>query len=72
MNRFERIARVIRHLETHHTQQPDLANRAQVAGMSPYYFHRLWAARLHHPAGSLGAQTPAQPDALPWCVCATQ
>jgi AraC-like DNA-binding protein len=41
MNRFERIARVFRHLEKHHTQQPDLANCAQVAGMSPYYFHRL-------------------------------
>jgi AraC-like DNA-binding protein len=41
MNRFERIARVIRHHEAHHTQQPAMATRAQVAGTSPYYFHRL-------------------------------
>jgi AraC family transcriptional regulator of adaptative response/methylated-DNA-[protein]-cysteine methyltransferase len=43
MNEYERIARVIRHLEAHHAEQPDLATLAQVAGMSPYHFHRLFS-----------------------------
>ena len=44
MNEYERIARVIRHLEAHHAEQPDLATLAKVAGMSPYHFHRLFGA----------------------------
>lgn len=47
MNDYERIARVIRYLDGCHTQQPDLANLAQYAGLSPFHFHRLfshWAA----------------------------
>jgi AraC family transcriptional regulator of adaptative response/methylated-DNA-[protein]-cysteine methyltransferase len=44
MNAYERIARVIRYLEAHHAEQPDLARLADVAGMSPYHFHRLFSA----------------------------
>ena len=44
MNAYERIARVIRHLEAHHAEQPDLATLARVAGLSPYHFHRLFSA----------------------------
>jgi AraC family transcriptional regulator of adaptative response/methylated-DNA-[protein]-cysteine methyltransferase len=44
MNDYERIARVIRHLETNHAEQPDLASLAEVAGLSPFHFHRLFSA----------------------------
>jgi AraC family transcriptional regulator of adaptative response/methylated-DNA-[protein]-cysteine methyltransferase len=44
MNEYERIARVIRHLEAFHAEQPDLATLAKVAGMSPFHFHRLFSA----------------------------
>ena len=47
MNDYERIARVIRYLDECHAQQPDLANLAKYAGLSPFHFHRLfsrWAA----------------------------
>jgi AraC family transcriptional regulator of adaptative response/methylated-DNA-[protein]-cysteine methyltransferase len=44
MNEYERIARVIRHLEAFHADQPDLASLAEVAGMSPFHFHRLFSA----------------------------
>jgi AraC family transcriptional regulator of adaptative response/methylated-DNA-[protein]-cysteine methyltransferase len=43
MNEYERIARVIRHLEAFHAEQPDLATLANVAGMSPFHFHRLFS-----------------------------
>jgi AraC family transcriptional regulator of adaptative response/methylated-DNA-[protein]-cysteine methyltransferase len=42
MNDYERIARVIRHLDAHHIEQPDLNELAAVAGLSPFHFHRLF------------------------------
>jgi AraC family transcriptional regulator of adaptative response/methylated-DNA-[protein]-cysteine methyltransferase len=44
MNDYQRIAAVIRYLDRHHTEQPDLATLAAVAGLSPFHFHRLFAA----------------------------
>ena len=44
MNDYERIARVIRYLDTCHAGQPDLASLAEIAGMSPFHFHRLFSA----------------------------
>ena len=47
MNDYERIAGVIHYLDTHHTEQPDLAMLASHVGLSPFHFHRLfsnWAA----------------------------
>jgi len=47
MNDYERIARVIRYLDEHHDEQPDLATLAGQAGLSLHHFHRLfsnWAA----------------------------
>ena len=44
MNDYERIARVIRFLDEHHAEQPDLAALAKGAGLSPFHFHRLFSA----------------------------
>lgn len=47
MDDYERIARVIRYLDEHHTEQPDLTALAAHVGLSPSHFHRLfstWAA----------------------------
>lgn len=44
VNDYERIARVIRHLDEHHLEQPDLATLAKVAGLSPFHFHRLFTS----------------------------
>ncbi len=47
MNDYERIALVIRYLDEHHTEQPDLATLAEYLGLSQFHFHRLflaWAA----------------------------
>jgi AraC family transcriptional regulator of adaptative response/methylated-DNA-[protein]-cysteine methyltransferase len=44
MNDYERIARVIRYLDEHHAEQPDLAALAGRAGLSPFHFHRLFTA----------------------------
>src|ERR1041385_7291123 len=41
---YERIAGVIRYLDAHHTEQPDLAVLAERAGLSPFHFHRLFSA----------------------------
>ncbi len=43
MNDYERVARVIRFLDRHHTEQPDLAALADAAGLSPFHFHRLFS-----------------------------
>ncbi len=43
MNDYERIARVIRHLDARATEQPDLADLAEYAGLSPFHFHRLFS-----------------------------
>src|SRR3989442_9797670 len=44
MNDYERIARVIRYLDEHHMEQPDLATLADYVGLSPFHFHRLFSA----------------------------
>lgn len=43
MSDYDRIALVIRYLDEHHAEQPDLATLAKCAGLSPYYFHRLFS-----------------------------
>ena len=44
MNDYERVARVIRYLDEHQEEQPDLATLAEGAGLSPFHFHRLFSA----------------------------
>ena len=44
MNDYERVANVIRFLDRHHTDQPDLNELAGAAGLSPFHFHRLFSA----------------------------
>lgn len=44
MRDYDRIARVIRYLDEHHVEQPDLAALAGCAGLSPFHFHRLFSA----------------------------
>jgi AraC family transcriptional regulator of adaptative response/methylated-DNA-[protein]-cysteine methyltransferase len=44
MDDYERIARVIRYLDAHRAEQPDLAALAAYAGLSPFHFHRLFSA----------------------------
>jgi AraC family transcriptional regulator, regulatory protein of adaptative response / methylated-DNA-[protein]-cysteine methyltransferase len=44
MNDYERVARVIRYLDQHYTDQPDLSELARGAGLSPFHFHRLFSA----------------------------
>jgi len=44
MNDYERIARVIRYLDEHHVEQPDLAAIARSAGLSRFHFHRLFSS----------------------------
>ena len=43
MNDYERVASVIRFLDRHHTEQPDLTALARAAGLSPFHFHRLFS-----------------------------
>ena len=43
MNDYERVANVIRYLDRHHTEQPDLSDLARGAGLSPFHFHRLFS-----------------------------
>jgi AraC family transcriptional regulator, regulatory protein of adaptative response / methylated-DNA-[protein]-cysteine methyltransferase len=42
VNDFERVARVIRHLDKHREQQPGLQELSEVAGLSESHFHRLF------------------------------
>jgi len=44
MNDYERIARVIRYLDEHHTNQPGLAELADCVKLTPFHFHRLFSA----------------------------
>ena len=44
MNDYERVASVIRYLDQHHTEQPDLAALAASVGLSSFHFHRLFSA----------------------------
>src|SRR5689334_7823661 len=43
MNDYERIAGVIRYLDEHHADQPDLAALAERTGLSAFHFHRLFS-----------------------------
>jgi len=42
MSDYERIEKVIRYLERHYLSQPSLGELARVAGLSEFYFHRLF------------------------------
>ena len=44
MSDYQRIARVIRFLDEHHVDQPDLTTLAGQTGLSKFHFHRLFAA----------------------------
>jgi AraC family transcriptional regulator, regulatory protein of adaptative response / methylated-DNA-[protein]-cysteine methyltransferase len=44
MNDYDRIARVIRYLDAHQADQPNLATLAHHARLSPGHFHRLFSA----------------------------
>lgn len=44
MSDYERIAQVIRYLDAHHAEQPNLAELAGQLGLSPFHFHRLFSA----------------------------
>ena len=44
MNTYERIARVVRYLDAHHADQPDLAALARHVGLSRHHFHRLFVS----------------------------
>src|SRR5947209_2138445 len=44
MNDYERVANVIRFLDEHHTEQPDLTALAGAAGLSMFHFHRLFSS----------------------------
>ncbi len=43
MNDYERVARVIRYLDEHHTDQPDLGELSAGVGLNPFHFHRLFS-----------------------------
>jgi AraC family transcriptional regulator of adaptative response/methylated-DNA-[protein]-cysteine methyltransferase len=43
MTHYERIAAVIRYLDGHHVEQPDLATLSEYVGLSPHHFHRLFS-----------------------------
>ena len=40
MSHYARMARIIRHLDTHHLEQPSLGDLARIAGQSESHFHR--------------------------------
>jgi len=42
MNDYERVARIIRHLDEHHGEQPSLEMLAAKAGLGTFHFHRLF------------------------------
>ena len=44
MNDYERIARIIRYLDAHHADQPNLAALARHVGLSQHHFHRLFTS----------------------------
>lgn len=44
MDAYDRIARVIRYLDAHRTEQPDLTRLARQSGLSASHFHRLFSA----------------------------
>ncbi len=42
MNDYDRVARVIRYLDEHQQEQPNLSELADHAGLSSFHFHRLF------------------------------
>jgi len=42
MNDFDRVAKVIRHLDANHAEQPGLSELAAAVGLSKFHFHRLF------------------------------
>jgi len=44
MNDYERVASVIRYLDLHHSEQPDLSALARSVDLSPFHFHRLFSS----------------------------
>lgn len=44
MHDYERIAAIIRYLDQHHVEQPDLHALAREAGLSTFHLHRLFSA----------------------------
>jgi AraC family transcriptional regulator of adaptative response/methylated-DNA-[protein]-cysteine methyltransferase len=44
MDDYQRIARIIRYLDEHHTEQPNLVALAAIAGLSQFHLHRLFSA----------------------------
>lgn len=42
MSHYERVADVIRYLDRHFQEQPDLAELSERSGLSPHHFHRLF------------------------------
>ena len=42
MTSYDRIEKVIRHIQTHHQEQPRLSELSKVAGLSAFHFHRLF------------------------------
>src|SRR5215475_9248921 len=43
MSNYERIAQIIRYLDTHQQQQPQLADLAREVGLSPFHLHRVFS-----------------------------
>ncbi len=43
MSDYERVAQVIRYLDAHHIEQPNLAELAGQIGLSSFHFHRLFS-----------------------------
>jgi AraC family transcriptional regulator, regulatory protein of adaptative response / methylated-DNA-[protein]-cysteine methyltransferase len=43
VNDYERVARIIKYLDEHHVEQPDLAALAERLDLSPFHFHRLFS-----------------------------
>jgi AraC family transcriptional regulator, regulatory protein of adaptative response / methylated-DNA-[protein]-cysteine methyltransferase len=43
MSDYERVASVIKYLDEHHVEQPDLETLAEQAGLSAFHFHRLFS-----------------------------
>ncbi len=44
MNDYERVARVIRYVDAHQSEQPELSVLAGEAGLSLFHFHRLFSS----------------------------
>src|SRR5262245_50017075 len=43
MSNYERIAEIIRYLDRHQQQQPQLADLAREVGLSPFHLHRVFS-----------------------------